>query len=821
MKVVFITTHLSGGAGIACRRLMEGMQMEPNADELTLIYRQKANLIAMNWVRKSGNTESIILYEHPTEWPDENISRYLNEHRSYYSDTYISGLESTLPYDNQIEQACNDADLINAHWTSGLLSARSWTKLVQTGKPILVSLHDFNYITGGCHYPAGCTLYESGCTHCPQVSSEQARTVIASQYKLKKHIFNCRNIFWTAPSNWLTRKIERSGIVSIRNNILNQHRNIVDSKLTPTEIDSGREPKRCINVVTIGLVADNLTDSRKGILQGAKAAARAARLLPAEWQVSLHLIGKECGQATNAIEEGRVKGEKLYIGKNHGSLDSKQIQDALAELDILLLPSLEENYSNLLIEAISAGTTCIGFAVGGNREIAFDYPRLMNIVGDSLNIHDGINKCQPNVIGVLTEYMAAEIARLARDSIHHKSEAARCRMVHSAQSLIRVYCQTFRKIIQKTNDDRSTQRIKGKSMDWNEGFESDFEEQMLRKNINYSEPVAWIDLKSVAMSAAKHHAEGIIYICCLKPSWEIDYYHKRLSGFQGLWMEYDLVVHSNASLPQLEYWDMQLLTIRNDNQGTLSQSEIGRKEEMAIPILCAWHSVHNEGNCEMLNTVNDIRWECILNNCIVPPMMGLASYQGCRFEPSFCNYERIEALVDSKTTQDNCIIAKRGKSLSRLIADYTVINGPVLWLPRALEVDIDIQKDQWLVFMAHIPSWDPQYITNRIDDKKQWSVAGRIPHYEAHIDELQYWDTVVYQVRGISYGERIFIGDDDDSLALAISFMALCCRETRLQGSDFIKDSLLDARQTGDCRLFRAEYTLKHLLAQLEDQKDV
>ena len=50
----------------------------------------------------------------------------------------------------------------------GIMGCSSALELARRGKKILFTLHDFYYITGGCHYPAGYRSHwhhESGSVH--------------------------------------------------------------------------------------------------------------------------------------------------------------------------------------------------------------------------------------------------------------------------------------------------------------------------------------------------------------------------------------------------------------------------------------------------------------------------------------------------------------------------------------------------------------------------------------------------------------------------------------------------------------------------------
>ncbi len=796
------------------------MQIAPEARELILVYREKADLIAKTWTKASEEVAETILYKHSSEWPDERTSNWLNKEKSTFSDTYISAIEEELPYDNLIIETCAGAELINIHWTSGLLSAASWEQIGRLHIPVLVNLHDFNYITGGCHYPSGCSLYEVSCTECPQVSSRVARTVIANQQKLKKHLFNSPTLFWTAPSEWLVKRLKKSGIINNPNNILSAHRNIIDfsnkQMIYNHRINQGLEKRE----VAIGLVADNLSDSRKGIYLGAEAATIAATLFPSNLIVSLHLIGEASQLLDNFIENTRAEKGCLIETKKYGKINSEQMQDALSRLDILLFPSLEENYSNLLIEAISVGTYCLGFAVGGNIEIANKYPSMMRVLGKNLNINNGINVCQKHIISNLVNLMSSEIASIDLQILNRGSDSAKCRTDHSNQRIVFNYSQTFSKLISYNYNVQITERNNPATQPI-DTYEKAYLAETPDFTYNSDHLVAWVNTLDLIKRSRKCHSTGKMFIYCLKPSWDKKYIQNRLLLPSKIWNEYSIITHDKAHIEQLEFWDLMLLVISMASQDSKDPKEERYKnvvEDRDLPLVCAWISQTKDVDHMEGFTTEDLMWECILNECIIQPMKGLYAYYNYNLGAIKLVATDYEKPYDHKST-DARLFQHDMNKLSTKVSQYKITDGPVLWLPTNLYIDHELASDEFLTLVTHAPSWEADYISQRVVNPEAWLRVVTIPHFKAEIDELKYWDTIIYMIPRDGMQSAPFRRTEPNDQIMATSFIAITKSLSAEDLLMYIQDSLNHNAKAMEGLVFQVNNTLNSLFKQLDGPK--
>lgn len=86
-------------------------------------------------------------------------------------------------------------------------------------------------------------------------------------------------------------------------------------------------------------------------------------------EIKFEIYGK--GELKQYIEEV-IKKEKLKNVELKGFLDAKEVKNVLYDTDALILPSIDEGFPYILVEAVSCGVPCIASNVGGVSEIIID-----------------------------------------------------------------------------------------------------------------------------------------------------------------------------------------------------------------------------------------------------------------------------------------------------------------------------------------------------------------------------------------------------------------------------------------------------------------
>ena len=139
MKIVHLTTSLQGGAGIAAKRLAEA-QIENGMDSCLL-------------TRNSGIDEA----EQSVEWlpsrlPEKLKSKFLTFTQFNFlqnSSLLVTPLGISLDLESNLN--FQKAEILHFHAFYNLIEIKKIIELAKE-RPVVVTLHDQRFFTGGCHY---------------------------------------------------------------------------------------------------------------------------------------------------------------------------------------------------------------------------------------------------------------------------------------------------------------------------------------------------------------------------------------------------------------------------------------------------------------------------------------------------------------------------------------------------------------------------------------------------------------------------------------------------------------------------------------------
>jgi len=347
MKVaLFSTSESNGGAATACQRLFNGLS---SFTSIKTDYLVKSKQLESNQVIiLSPSTKSLRQIESLIN------QHYISNNRTPVSNTYFSFSYSDINLDK-----LHQYDLFNLHWVENFISLKNLYEIVKTNKPIVWTMHDMKPFTGGCHFSAGCQKYQSDCSNCPQLITDP-HSLTSQTLALKKYIFNNANLTIISPSHWLAKKAHKSSLFKNKKiKVIPNAINIDSFKvINKTEAKSKLGIKEDKIVLLFGSV--DHTEKRKGF--------------------------KELYKAIDSVKEILIENNVLavFFGKNMdfnfciehlniGYITNKEkLNNIYNASDVFVLPTLEDNFPNTMLESLACKTPVVAFDTGGVSDLISD-----------------------------------------------------------------------------------------------------------------------------------------------------------------------------------------------------------------------------------------------------------------------------------------------------------------------------------------------------------------------------------------------------------------------------------------------------------------
>lgn len=371
MNILIVnTSERTGGAAVAAGRLMEALNRNGGRAHMLVRDKQTDSLtvsgLSDRWFRRWH-----FLWERWCVFWDMHFSRA----RLFEVDIANTGVDITrLP---EFEWA----DVIHLHWINqGMLSLSVIRKIVASGKPVVWTMHDMWPATAICHYARDCEAYVSGCTKCPLLPHGGSRNDLARRvWRKKKALYVNSNICFVACSRWLEAKAKKSAllagqrVVSIPNAI-DQHVYRPQNK-SEARIDAGLPADKHV----VLFVSQKITDRRKGMEYFVEAVKR---LVEERSETLDDTVVAVLGAHSDEME-GRLPLPVYPMGYVD---DERRIVRIYNAADVYVLPSLEDNLPNTIMESMACGVPCVGFRVGGIPEM-IDHQR-NGYVANPRDAHD-------------------------------------------------------------------------------------------------------------------------------------------------------------------------------------------------------------------------------------------------------------------------------------------------------------------------------------------------------------------------------------------------------------------------------------------------
>lgn len=354
MRVLIVnTSENTGGAAVAANRLKEALNN--NGIKAKMLVRDKeSDDITVAQLNKSWHQKWDFLWERFVIY----MRLHFKRDNLFLIDIANAGTDITKT------REFKEADVIHLSWINqGMLSLKGIRKILESHKPVVWTMHDLWPASSICHYARNCRNYEKQCGNCPLLPGNGSSNDLSARiWKKKRKILERNSILFVTCSRWLADKAKKSGLLSGQKVI--SIPNPIDSRAFTKE---NREEARLYAGLPEGkklilFVSQRVTDKRKGMDYFITAINKMVEEHPEmKDNCGIAILG---GKAEELADKLPLPSYPLgYVS------EEKKIASIYNSVDLFVLPSLEDNLPNTIMEAMACGVPCVGFNTGGIPEM--------------------------------------------------------------------------------------------------------------------------------------------------------------------------------------------------------------------------------------------------------------------------------------------------------------------------------------------------------------------------------------------------------------------------------------------------------------------
>lgn len=354
MRVLIVnTSENTGGAAVAANRLKEALNN--NGIKAKMLVRDKeSDDITVAQLNKSWHQKWDFLWERFVIY----MRLHFKRDNLFLIDIANAGTDITKT------REFKEADVIHLSWINqGMLSLKGIRKILESHKPVVWTMHDLWPASSICHYARNCRNYEKQCGNCPLLPGNGSSNDLSAHiWRKKRKILERNSILFVTCSRWLADKAKKSGLLSGQKVI--SIPNPIDSRAFTKE---NREEARLYAGLPEGkklilFVSQRVTDKRKGMDYFITAINKMVEEHPdMKDNCGIAILG---GKAEELADKLPLPSYPLgYVS------EEKKIASIYNSVDLFVLPSLEDNLPNTIMEAMACGVPCVGFNTGGIPEM--------------------------------------------------------------------------------------------------------------------------------------------------------------------------------------------------------------------------------------------------------------------------------------------------------------------------------------------------------------------------------------------------------------------------------------------------------------------
>jgi glycosyltransferase involved in cell wall biosynthesis len=348
MRIVHLNTYdIRGGAARAAFGLHTALRRAGHDSTMLVAHRDSNDPTVSTLVRSTDFATHL-----RRRWRRSQILREFED----YEATRPTGLE---PFSDDRSQHALDlarqvprCEVLNLHWVSGFVDYQGFFSALPQRTSVVWRLHDMNVLTGGCHYDQDCGRYMNGCGACPQLGSTDPEDLSRQIWERKQRVLDAleaNRLHLVTPSRWMLERAQASPLFA-RFPVTLMPNGVDVEEFAPRDRRFAREilgiPQ---GAQVVMFVSDHLTNRRKGfsfLLEALSGLTQAHYLF-------LLSVGK-------GNPQGPIPG--VHMGEVG---NDRWLSVIYSAADLFVIPSVQDNLPNTVLESLACGTPVVGFDVGG------------------------------------------------------------------------------------------------------------------------------------------------------------------------------------------------------------------------------------------------------------------------------------------------------------------------------------------------------------------------------------------------------------------------------------------------------------------------
>ena len=353
MRVLIVnTSERNGGAAVAANRLMEALNNHGVKAKMLVRDKQSDSLTVVGLEGKWWQQWCFL-------WERLVIFCHLHFSRKHLFEIDIANVGTDITRLPEFREA----DIIHLHWINqGMLSLGIIRKILNSGKPVVWTMHDIWPATAICHLTLGCNKFKTGCHHCKYLPGNgSTRDLSAKIWRRKQRLLDGQSVTFVACSRWLESEARTSALLNGQK--VTNIPNSIDTYIY--KVGNRSDARQRLGLPTdkqlILFVSQRVTNLNKGMEYLIEACNLLASQHPEMKETTaVAILG---GHAEDVVAELPFEAYPLgYVNDEH------HIADVYRAANVFVLPSLSENLPNTIMEAMACGIPCVGFKVGGIPE---------------------------------------------------------------------------------------------------------------------------------------------------------------------------------------------------------------------------------------------------------------------------------------------------------------------------------------------------------------------------------------------------------------------------------------------------------------------